>query len=299
MHAVLYAFFDAHEALDRTLMRRQTEAVMAASVAGVTVLGLATEVGKLSTTERCQLMDWAAEDVAGRVPLSITITGNSIAEQVEQLKAAERAGADWVILQPPTAGSYAASEYMTFFGRVADAAQLPVAIQNAPAYFGRGLTAEDIAALFARHGNLRVIKGEGSAVDIAALVTTVGSGVPVFNGRGGLELVDSLRAGCAGLIMAPDVVDRGARVFRLFHGGDHPAAERLYAETLPAIVFVMQSLESLILYGKRLFAARAGLGPVFDRAPAARPTPFGLAAVERFATMLGAFGQQQPRIQMQ
>jgi 4-hydroxy-tetrahydrodipicolinate synthase len=165
-----------------------------------------------------------------------------------------------------------------------------VAIQNAPAYFGRGLTAAELAQLFEKHPNLRIIKGEGPAVDIAALVETVGARVPVFNGRGGLEMTDSLRAGCAGLILAPDLVDRAAQCFAAFADGDEARAEAIYAGSLPGIVFIMQSLETLILYGKRIFAQRAGLGEVFDRAPAARPTAFGLAAADRLARRYGPFG---------
>ena len=63
-------------------------------------------------------------------------------------------------------------------------------------------------------------------------------------------------------------------------------AERIYQSILPAIVFVMQSVESLICHGKRLYAARAGLA-VHDRAPAMRPTAFGLTLVERLARELG------------
>jgi hypothetical protein len=55
---------------------------------------------------------------------------------------------------------------------------------------------------------------------------------------------------------------------------------------LPAAVFVMQGIENLICYGKRLFGARAGI-PVYDRAPAMRPSKPGLAMVERFAVGLG------------
>jgi 2-keto-3-deoxy-L-arabinonate dehydratase len=51
----------------------------------------------------------------------------------------------------------------------------------------------------------------------------------------------------------------------------------------------MQSLETLICYGKRLFAARAGL-TVHDRGPALRPTEFGLSLVARHAEVLGPFG---------
>lgn len=290
IHCVLYALFDRREQIDRGLMRAQIEAVLGAGVSGVTVLGLATEVGKLTAAERLQLMQMAASDVAGRLPLSITINGASVAEQIEHLRAAEDCGADWLILQPPAIGPYPAAEYIDFFGRVADAARKPVAIQNAPAYFGRGLTAAELKSLLLRHPAIKIIKGEGPAVEIDQLIRTLGSSVPVFNGRGGLEMVDSLRAGCAGLILAPDLVDRAARTYAAYKTGDVAGAEALYANSLPAIVFLMQSLENLIVYGKRLFARRAGLGDVFDRGPSLRPTDLGLAIVERFAQQFGPFG---------
>jgi 4-hydroxy-tetrahydrodipicolinate synthase len=51
----------------------------------------------------------------------------------------------------------------------------------------------------------------------------------------------------------------------------------------------MQSIETLICYGKRIFALRAGFN-VEDRAPALRPTPFGLARAAEHASALGPFG---------
>ena len=63
----------------------------------------------------------------------------------------------------------------------------------------------------------------------------------------------------------------------------------LDAEALPSAVFVMQGIENLICYGKRLFGARAGL-PIHDRASAMRPSEVGLAMVERFAFRLGTLG---------
>ena len=98
-------------------MRAQVDYVKKAGADGITVLGLATEVGKLTFAERCQVIDWAAEDT-GDLPLSVTIVGNSVAEQVALLRHAEAAGAAWLILQPPLAGSYPASEYIDFFARV-------------------------------------------------------------------------------------------------------------------------------------------------------------------------------------
>lgn len=50
----------------------------------------------------------------------------------------------------------------------------------------------------------------------------------------------------------------------------------------------MRGLEHLVAYGKRIFAARAGL-VVHDRSPAEAPTPFGLATATRYAQALGPF----------
>lgn len=286
IHAILYALFDDVEQLDRTAMRQQVETCIAAGVHGIGALGLATEASKLTGAERRAVMDWLAEDNGRRLPLFFTIFGSSVAEQVEQIHHAEAAGADWVILQPPPVGSFGAAEYIAFFGRVAAETALPVAIQNAPAFFGRGLAAEEIATLVERHPNIRVLKAEGSAVEIERVIAATGGRVPVLNGRGGLELTDNLRAGCAGLILAPDIIDHAVMAFAQFHAGDEAAADQTYARLLPAASFAMQSLESLVCYGKRIFCQRAGL-PIHDRAPALRPTNFGLARAAGHATSLG------------
>lgn len=286
IHAIAYALFDDKEKLDRSAMRRQVELSLACSVHGMAALGLATEVSKLTEAERRTVMDWVAEDTAGRVPLALTIFGSSVAEQVAQVRHAESVGADWVILQPPAAGSFGAGEYIRFFGRIAESTTLPVAIQNAPAFFGRGLSADEIRELVTQHPNIRLLKGEGPVVDIAGLIERTDGRVPVFNGRGGLELVDNLRAGCRGMILAPDCIDYAVRAYDAFRRGDEAGAQREYEAMLPAVVFVMQGIENLLCYGKRLFAARAGLA-VHDRAPAMRPNPTGLAMLQRFADSLG------------
>ena len=52
------------------------------------------------------------------------------------------------------------------------------------------------------------------------------------------------------------------------------------------IVFVMQSIEHFLCYGKRILAARLGLD-VHDRLPSMTPTAFGLERVQGYAKMLG------------
>lgn len=288
IHAIFYAMFDRDERLDRAAMRRQAEVCLGAGVHAIGALGLATEVAKLRESERRQVMEWCAEDVAGRVPIYFTIFGNSVAEQAEQIRAAEAAGARYVILQPPSAGTLSGPELIRFFGRAAAATSLPVAIQNAPQYMGRGLNAAEIRDLTTQHPNISLLKGEASAVDIEGVIALTEGRVPVLNGRGGLEMIDGLAAGCKGYILAPDTIDRTVKVYERWKAGDAAGADAAYADVLPAIVFIMQSIDTLLCYGKRVFALRAGL-EVYDRAPALRPTPFGLALAKRHAERLGRF----------
>jgi 4-hydroxy-tetrahydrodipicolinate synthase len=289
IHCVLYALFDANGALDRDAMRVQTKTVLAAGVNGVTVLGLATEVQKLSEAERRLIIDWAAKDVDNQVPLSVTISGNSVKTQRDLVAYSLDRGADWLILQPPLAGTYGATTYLDFFAAVADGFDTIFSIQNAPQYLGRGLGTEDITGLIVRNPGFSLIKSETCAVDLAELVNRVGKDMTVLNGRGGLEMIDCLRAGAQGFILAPDLVDHSKRIFDLWQSGDVASAESHYRQILPAITFIMQSIEHLICYGKRVFGARAGI-PIYDRAPAISPTSFGLSCVDRIAKTAGSIG---------
>ena len=287
IYPMLYAFFDAQGALDRRAARRQVQACVNNGAHGVAVLGLGTEVNKLSDAERRQLVDWVAEELDGRLPLAITINAPTVEAQVEFARFAKGRGATWVILQPPPDRDVPEEFFIRFFGAVADRCELPVAIQNAPEYLGVGLTPAGVRRLADRHPNFGILKGEGSALAIRQFIEAAAPRISVFNGRGGLELLDNLRAGCSGMIPAVDTFDRQARIFDLLREGADAQAHALYEEVLPAIVFIMQSLDTLHTYGKRIAAQRLGLGEVHDRAPALPPGDFGLRCAQRYADFLG------------
>ncbi len=292
IYPIVYGFFDKNGRADREAMRRQVQGLLRHKPHGLAMLGLATETGKLQVQERRQIMEWVAEDAGGAVPLAVTIAEPSIAGQVEFVAAAKAVGASWVILQPPPVAGLAESEYLRFFGAVAEKSQLPVAIQNAAQYIGVGLSNAGLKALNRTHPNVALLKAEAPAHVIRRLIEECEGVFRVFNGRGGLELPDNLRAGCVGMIPAPECFDVQVRIHELMRTGraeDEREAERLYRGILPLITFLMASLDTFICYGKRLTARRLGIAQVFDRAPAQAPTPFGMAMLERLAGELGPF----------
>jgi len=288
IYPMQYAFYDRTGALDEALMRRQVNACVAAGAHGIAVLGLATEVNKLSVDERHAVLRWMGEEIGGRVPLAVTIAGATVEEQLALARHAVAVGASWLILQPPPERGRDESYYAQFFSDIMARVSLPVGIQNAPEYTGIGLSVAALRRLVDRHENFVVLKGEGAMLTIRAVIEALGDKVSVFNGRGGLELVDCLRAGCAGMIPATDTFDYQARIFELMQKATGArAAERLYEQILPEIVFTMQSLDSLLCYAKRIAAWRLGVDEVFDRAPGMLPTPFGLEMARRYADQLG------------
>jgi 4-hydroxy-tetrahydrodipicolinate synthase len=271
-------------------MRRQVEHCVASGAHGVAALGLGTEVSKLTPDERLSVMTWAVDDLRGRLPLAVTVFGGTPVEQIAFVEAAAERGADWVILQPPQTGEKTTEDQLVdFFGAVADASPLPVAIQNAPQYIGVGLSSHGLDRLSRRHPNVRLLKAEGSAVETRALIELTEERMAVFQGRGGMELIDVLRAGCVGMIPSVESCHLQSRIFELMQSGqaeDEREAGRLYAELAPLVLFLMQSVDQFLCYGKRLTAQRLGLGEVHDRQPAQAPTAFGLDCLARHAMVL-------------
>ncbi len=289
IYPILYAFFNADGSLDREAMRRQVEGCLAAGAHGIAVLGLATEVNKLDLNERRTLVRWAAEDIHGRVPLAVTVAEPSIQGQIAFVRESVAAGASWVILQPPPVAGAPESEYAKFFGAVADASPVPVAIQNAPGLIATSLSNSTLKALNDAHPKLCLLKAEGPATYVRALIQDTDGRFAVFNGYNGLQLPNSLRAGCVGLIPSPDTVDAQVRIYQLMKQGTPQAeaeAERIHRDLLPLIVFLMSSVENLVAYGKRLAAQRLGIDSVHARAPAIAPSEFGLACMRRYAAHL-------------
>lgn len=290
VYPMLYAFFDSSGELDRAATKRQVEACIAGGSHGLAVGGLATECNKISTAEKRQLNEWVLADAAGRIPVSVTVTESTVGSQIDMVKAAADAGADWVVLQPPPVKSASEEELIKFFGRVADASTVPVGIQNAPQFIGIGLSDAGLIELNRRHPNVSILKAEGDAILSGKLADASAGAFALFNGRNGIDMIDTLRAGFAGIIPSPDAVDVEARIYNLYRAGKIDEAEREFKEILPLLTFLMISLEHLMCYGKRLTARRIGIEQIYDRMPAQHPTEFGLDALQHWARNLGPLG---------
>jgi 2-keto-3-deoxy-L-arabinonate dehydratase len=290
VYPMVYALFDKKGNLTREPTRRQVKSMLKHKVHGIAVLGLASEVNKLSTAERRQLMEWVAEDIDGKVPLTVTVAETSVGGQIEFVKAAASVGAKWAILQPPPVKHVPESALIRFFGAVADASPIPIAIQNAPEYLGIGLSNAGIRELHRAHPNFSIVKLEATAISISNLLNDVHGELDVFNGRDGIEMLDSMRAGAVGIIPGGEAFDILVRAFDQMALGSEEGiakAEKLYAKVLPLLVLLMESMDTFLVYGKPVLAHRLGITETLPRLPSTPATKFGLAVAKRYAQMLG------------
>lgn len=298
VYPILYAFWDQAGHLDQTAMRAQVEHCLAAGAHGIAVLGLVTEVHRMSTAERQHLVELVGQTIGGRIPYAVTVAEQDPAAQIAFAKMAKANGADWVILQPPPGKGHSEADLHRHFGQIADGLDLPVAIQNNPVNLDSSLSPQGLAALVRRHANITLLKAEGWSVEIAQVIAELDGAVDAFGGHGGLEYLSLLRSGGAGLIPAPDCLAIQVAMYNALTSPDpaaHAFAETLHQEILPLVVFMTRSVPGLLCYGKRIMARRLGLPVVYDRAPGISPTPFGLAEMERlFAAVLRAEARLPP-----
>jgi 2-keto-3-deoxy-L-arabinonate dehydratase len=298
IYPVLYAFFRPDGTLDDAAMEAQVEDCLAEGAHGIVVLGLVTEVEKLTTEERLHLVRVVGRAIRARVPYAVTIAEPDVAAQIEFARLAKEAGADWVILQPPPGPTVPERELQRHFGGIADKVDLPVAIQNNPINLRSSLSPEALVDLCKAHANIRLLKAEGWSVEIARVLDALGGTVDAFGGHGGLELPSLIRSGGVGLIPAPHCVRLQVAVIEGLRSGD-PArvaeAERLQSIALPLIVFMSRSLAALSSYGKNLMARRLGLGAPVPRAPFHTPTKFGVEETDRLYAPIEAAEEKLAR----
>lgn len=282
IYPILYAFWDAQGRLDEAAMRAQVDHCIATGAHGIAVLGLVTEVHKMDVNERLALVEMVGDMIGGRVPYAVTVGEPSLPAQIAFSRAAARAGADWVILQPPPIKGTSQSDLIRFFGGVADAVDIDVAVQNNPVNLDVSMSVDGLVALHKAHPNIAILKGEGFSLDIQKVIEGSDGAYRVFGGHGGIEFPALLRSGGAGLIPAPDFLAAQVTLYRLWRAGRIEEAEDIHRRILPAIVFMSRSVPAMLCYGKRLMARRLGFDGVNDRAPALGTTEFGLQELARF-----------------
>lgn len=286
VYPMLLAYYRADGELDLPAIAAQTDVLVRHGAHGCAVMGLGTEVNKLSSAERRQIIDSVAERLNGRLPFCVTVGENSVAGQIEFARAAQAVGADWLVLQPPAVTDVPERELLRFFGKVAEAVDMPLGIQNAPQYLGIGLSNTGLRELRAQHENFCVVKIEDGPLALPPLLQETRGELDVFVGRAGVEALEVLRAGAAGLIPGFETLDHISKLFNCLQQGRDEDAEAVYRSIEPALVFMLKSINHFVTYSREVAGRRLGHEAIHHRL-GVDVSPLGLSITERLARQLG------------
>ena len=287
---MIYCFFNKNNSIDIKAINDQIQLIKNIGSQGIATLGLATEVNKLSFQEKKTIIELMADNCHNNISTAVTIHGNSLREFIKLIDVAKKNQADWIILQPLIKKNTTDKNCYNFYKKLIPfVGDTIVGIQNAKEYLGVGLSVEDVVKLYKAFPNFRVIKGEASSISIQREIEQYPKDLRVFNGRGGQEIVDNFIVGCKGIIPSLDSADKFLKIYKHFNNKDINKAKREYMKILPSIVFVMQSVKTLVCYGKRICAYRMGIKKVYDRSPGIIPTAYGIRKSKELSKDLGYY----------
>tara|TARA_B110000116_G_scaffold254018_1_gene251201 strand:- start:609 stop:881 length:273 start_codon:yes stop_codon:yes gene_type:complete len=88
---------------------------------------------------------------------------------------------------------------------------------------------------------------------------------------------------------AMDHADKFIEIYRNIKIKNYKKANELFMKNLTSIIFTIQSIDTLVCYGKRIFAYRIGIKTVFDRKPFVSLSDFGLKKSQNISKKLGSY----------
>ena len=232
-------FTDAGD-VDVEGQRRVVDCMIDQGVDGICILANYSEQFLLADRERETLLDVCLEHVNGRVPVIVTCSHFSTRIAAERARAAAGAGAAMLMLMPPYHGTGLRADdegVVEHFAAVANAANLPIMVQDAP-LSGVQLSVALLARLARDVPHVRYFKIEvtGAAAKLRALVDAGGDTIAgPFDGEESITLMADLDAGATGTMPSALLPDLIRTVIVHFREGRRAEAEAAYARILPLI----------------------------------------------------------------
>lgn len=226
--------------LDLEGQRRVLDCMIDQGVDGICILANYSEQFLLSDDERNTLVDLCLSHVAGRKPVMVTCSHFSTRIAAERARRAAERGASLLMLMPPYHGAgLRADEKGMFehFSRVADAAGIPIMVQDAP-LSGVALSVPFLARLAREVPLVSYLKVEVpfAAAKLRALIEAGGEAiVGPFDGEEAITMMADLDAGATGTMPSALLPDLLRPVIDNHRAGRRNEATAAYARVLPLV----------------------------------------------------------------
>ena len=250
--------FDEELAVDFRSLERLVERAISEGVSALIVPAVASEVAKLTASERQDVVRCVTSSAAGRVPVIAGAGVAAGAEGAELLKAYADMGCPNVLVQIPEGVGQDRGDATRHFSELPLSAFEGVMIQDLD-WTGSGARIEVIAALRDTIPNFRYLKVETvmAGLKYTAVREALGESVSLAGGWAMPQMIEALDRGVAlfttTAINYPFVV-----VYRLFAEGRRDVAVEVFERSVPVLAWSHQHIDVSIAFLKR-YCVRVGL----------------------------------------
>ena len=230
---ILITPFDATGRIDEESLANLVGFNIAAGVHGLGV-ALGSEIFKLTEAERAQVTGCVVRATKRRVPIVINTGAAGTDLAITYSKAAEAAGADALMIIPPTFMPASAEEILDYYTAIDRAVGLPIILQDVP----QGPIPPGLALRIADAcRNVKYIKVETLPVTskVAAMAEQAGARLTIFGGAGGSYFIEELRRGALGTMPFCSQPADFVAVWDAFRSGDERLARQRFDSAIMAI----------------------------------------------------------------
>jgi 2-keto-3-deoxy-L-arabinonate dehydratase len=239
---VLQTPFTHERKIDATLLQREIDWAFDTGANGV-VVAIVSEILRLSKRGRCELASLVCDAAEGRGLTIISVGAESTAEAVELAQHAESLGASAIMAIPPVAGSLGSIAIGDYFAKIANSVSIPLVVQDASSYIGKAIDVSVYLNLLEQFGVERIyFKPEASPLgpNLSKLRDATHGAARIFEGSGGINLVDCYRRGIVGTMPGMDLLDGIVALWNALEAGNE---ERIYQLSLPISAIVGLQLQ--------------------------------------------------------
>jgi dihydrodipicolinate synthase/N-acetylneuraminate lyase len=282
---ILVTPFDESGKIDEASLRRLIEFNIAGGVHGLGV-ALGSEIFKLSDSDREVVVRCVVDTVRRRVPVVINTGAAGTDVAVYHSKAAQDAGADALMVLPPTFIPVPPDGVVEYYRQISRAVRIPIFLQDAQ----QGPIPPGLAMRIAEAcENVHYIKVETVPVTmkVKEMVAAVGKKLTVFGGAGGTYFIEEMRRGSQGTMPYCSQPTVFVEVWDRFQHGDEPGARELFDRRIMAINrLTAQGYDIQHHVHKQLLVRQGIIRTAKVRGPTVPPDPLTQNEIDRWLTDL-------------